>query len=101
MNFLGLRARAVAGGVLAGLVGPILATGVAAQQKVSPPDFSSGEVGWIPIGNDFIAVPLLWVQPGHWARGVNAAAACGARWFSVAMAAMASAVDGTACARYA
>jgi hypothetical protein len=57
MNFLGLRARAVAGGVLAGLVCPMLATGVAAQQKASPPDFSSGEVGWIPIGNDFIAVP--------------------------------------------
>jgi hypothetical protein len=57
MNFLDLGARAIAGGVLAGLVCPMLMTGVAAQPKASPPDFSSGEVGWIPIGNDFIAVP--------------------------------------------
>jgi len=40
-----------------GLAGAALTTGIAAQQRASQPDFSSNQVGWIPIGGDFIEVP--------------------------------------------
>src|SRR5258708_28382813 len=51
------RSRFLGHCILAGLVGAALTTGIAAQQRASLPDFSSNQVGWIPIGGDFIEVP--------------------------------------------
>ena len=46
-----------AGGVLTGLIYVALAAGAAAQQKASPPDFSSNHVGWLTFNVDFSIVP--------------------------------------------
>jgi len=51
------RSRFLGHCILTGLVGAVLTTGIAAQQRASPSDFSSNQVGWIPIGGDFIEVP--------------------------------------------
>ncbi len=51
------RSRFLGYCILAGLVGAALTSGIAAQQRASLPDFSSNQVGWIPIGGDFIEVP--------------------------------------------
>src|SRR5258708_39376417 len=46
----------LAGGVLTGLVYAALTAAVAAQQGVSPPDFSTNQVGWVTIGGDLMPV---------------------------------------------
>jgi hypothetical protein len=51
------RSRFLSHCILTVLAGAALTTGIAAQQRTSPPDFSSNQVGWIPIGGDFIEVP--------------------------------------------
>jgi hypothetical protein len=50
------RSRFFARGIATGLVGAALTTAMAAHQRASPPDFSSNQVGWLPIGGDFIEV---------------------------------------------
>jgi len=52
-----LGARLVAGSLLAGAACLTLIAGAAAQQKPSPPDFSSKLVGWVTGNGEFIAVP--------------------------------------------
>ena len=53
----------LAGGVLAvlaGLLGAVVTTPVAGQQKAAPPNFSSSQFGWVRVGRagpDFDAVP--------------------------------------------
>jgi hypothetical protein len=50
------RARFLAGGVLTSLVYVALTAGTTAQQKASPPDFSSNQAGWLTFRGEFIAV---------------------------------------------
>lgn len=50
------RAKLLAGGVLASLVCVALTAGAMAQQKASPPDFSSNQAGWLTFRGEFIAV---------------------------------------------
>ena len=57
MSTHGLGARLPAGGVLAGAACLAMTVGAAAQQKSSPPDFSSNLVGWVTGNGEFIAVP--------------------------------------------
>ena len=47
----------IAGGILTGLICVALTAGAAAQQKTSPPDFSSNQVGWLTFNVDFSIVP--------------------------------------------
>src|SRR5438445_7050164 len=49
------RAKVVAGGVLTGFICAAVAAAAQQQPKASVPDFSSDGVGWISVGNDFIA----------------------------------------------
>jgi hypothetical protein len=46
-----------AGHILTGLIYVALTAGAAAQQKASPPDFSSNHVGWLTFNVDFSIVP--------------------------------------------
>jgi hypothetical protein len=46
-----------AGSILTGLICVALTAGAAAQQKTSPPDFSSNRVGWLTFNVDFSIVP--------------------------------------------
>jgi hypothetical protein len=69
----------IACSVLACLLSAAPGARVAAQQNVSPPDFSSNSVGWIAIGGEFIAVPgtgpsLLRQDPAHPFVGNNTGA---------------------------
>ena len=57
MSTHGLGATLAAGGVLAGAACLAMTVGAAAQQKSSPPDFSSNLVGWVTGNGEFIAVP--------------------------------------------
>jgi len=57
MSTHGLGARLPARGVLAGAACLAMTVGAAAQQKSSPPDFSSNLVGWVTGNGEFIAVP--------------------------------------------
>jgi hypothetical protein len=50
-------AKLLVAGVLAGFVCGMVAAGAAAQEKSSPPDFSSGNVGWLTFNVDFSVVP--------------------------------------------
>jgi hypothetical protein len=64
------RSRFLGHCILTGLVSAALIMGLAAQQRTSLPDFSSNQVGWIPIGGDFIEVPgegppLVRNDPSH------------------------------------
>ena len=52
-----LRRGVLAGGIVVGLIWATATVPTAALEKASPPDFSSNQVGWIPIGGDFIQVP--------------------------------------------
>ena len=70
MSAFASRAKLLAGGVWTGLIYVALTAGMAAQQKAPPPDFSSDQVGWIPIGGDFIEIPgarpsLVRNDPAH------------------------------------
>jgi hypothetical protein len=57
MSILASTAKLLAAGVLAGFTCAALTAGVAAQQKASPPDFSSGNAGWLTFNVDFSIVP--------------------------------------------
>ena len=57
MSTLASTARLLAAGALAGLGCAALAAGAAAQQKASPPDFSSNHAGWLTFNVDFSIVP--------------------------------------------
>jgi hypothetical protein len=57
MPTLASPAKLLAAGVLAGFVCGMVTAGVAAQEKSSPPDFSSPNVGWLTFNVDFSAVP--------------------------------------------
>jgi hypothetical protein len=47
------RSHLYAGGIAAAL----FCAGAALAQNASPPDFSSGNAGWVSIGTDYVAVP--------------------------------------------
>jgi len=51
------RANLLAGGVLTGFICVVLAAAAAAQQKVSAPDLSSNQAGWLTFRVEFMAVP--------------------------------------------
>jgi len=57
MSTLASTAKLLAAGALAGLGCAALAAGAAAQQKASPPDFSSNHAGWLTFNVDFSIVP--------------------------------------------
>src|SRR5712664_1251774 len=50
-------AKLLAAGVLTGFTCAALIAGAAAQEKASPPDFSSGNAGWLTFNVDFSIVP--------------------------------------------
>src|SRR5258707_15303899 len=50
-------AKLLAAGVLSGFTCAALTAGAVAQQKVSAPDFSSGNAGWLTFNVDFSIVP--------------------------------------------
>jgi hypothetical protein len=77
--------RLLAGGALSGLVYAAIAAGAGvgagvaeAQQKASPRDFSSGQVGWLTFRGEFIPVPggpsPLRTDPAHPNVGNNTGA---------------------------
>jgi hypothetical protein len=51
------RAKLLAGTVLTGLICVMLTAGAAAQQKASPPDFSSNQAGWLTFAVEFAGGP--------------------------------------------
>jgi hypothetical protein len=53
MSSLNWREKALASTLLAGLVGVAPAAPAAAQQNAAPPDFSSGQFGWVGMGGGF------------------------------------------------
>src|SRR5712692_3616125 len=57
MPTLASTARLLAAGVLTGFTCAALTAGAVAQQKASPPDFSSGNAGWLTFNVDFSIVP--------------------------------------------
>ena len=50
-------AKMFGAGILTGLICVALTAWAAAQDKVSPPDFSSNHVGWLTFNVDFSIVP--------------------------------------------
>jgi hypothetical protein len=57
MSILDRSADLFAGGIVTGLIYVALTAGTPAQQKPSPPDFSSDHVGWLTFSVDFSIVP--------------------------------------------
>src|SRR6266481_1058931 len=57
MPTLASTAKSLAAGVLTGFAYVALTAGAVAQQKASPPDFSSGNTGWLTFNVDFSIVP--------------------------------------------
>src|SRR5262245_42527933 len=57
MSTFDFSADWIAGGILTGLLSVALPPGAAAQQKASPPDFSSNRAGWLTFNVDFSIVP--------------------------------------------
>ena len=57
MSTLALTAKLFAAGVLAGFACAALAAAAVAQQKASPPDFSSNNAAWLTFNVDFSIVP--------------------------------------------
>src|SRR5438105_3911704 len=57
MSTFAFRERLLAGGVLTGFVFMALTAEIAAQQKASPPDFSSNQVAWFGVGGEYVGVP--------------------------------------------
>ena len=49
MSSFALSARFVAGSVLTGFIGAAAAAPALAQQKATPPDFSSNQVAWVGV----------------------------------------------------
>src|SRR5260370_34540508 len=62
-------AKLLAAGVRTGFACAALTAGAVAQQKASPPDFSSGNAGWLTFNVDFSIVPggtsPIRNDPGH------------------------------------
>src|SRR2546423_8035605 len=58
------RARLLCSGVLTGLACVALTAGAAAQQKSSPPDFSSSQAGWLTFRVEFMAGSRGGAGPG-------------------------------------
>jgi hypothetical protein len=54
--------RLFVGGIFTAFVCTVLSTAIVAQQNVSPPDFSSNQVGWVGVGG---GGPGFAVVPGH------------------------------------
>jgi hypothetical protein len=57
MSISASTAKLLAAGVLAGFACAALTADAVAQQKASPPDFSSGNAGWLTFNVDFSIVP--------------------------------------------
>src|SRR5258708_31231795 len=57
MSISASTAKLLAAGVLTGFTCAALSAGAVAQQKASPPDFSSGAAGWLTFNVDFSIVP--------------------------------------------
>jgi hypothetical protein len=57
MSISAFTAKLLAGSVVTGFACAALAAPAVAQQKASPPDFSSGNVGWLHFNVDFSIVP--------------------------------------------
>jgi len=57
MSTLASTAKLVAGGVVTGFACAAISTGTVAQQKTSPPDFSSKDTAWLTFNVDFSIVP--------------------------------------------
>jgi hypothetical protein len=57
MSRFASTAKWLAGGVLTGFAATALTAGAAAQQQAPPPDFSSGNAGWLTFYVDFSIVP--------------------------------------------
>jgi len=57
MSISASTAKLLAAGVLTGFACAALTAGAVAQQKASPPDFSSGNAGWLTFNVDFSLVP--------------------------------------------
>jgi hypothetical protein len=57
MSIFASTAKWLAGGALTGFAVTALTAGAAAQQQTSPPDFSSGNAGWLTFFVDFSIVP--------------------------------------------
>jgi hypothetical protein len=57
MSTLALTAGLLAGGVLTGFACAALTAAAVAQPNASPPDFSSGNIGWLTFNVDFSIVP--------------------------------------------
>src|SRR5258707_5166598 len=69
MSILASTAKLLTAGVRTGFACAALTAGAVAQQKVSPPDFSSGNAGWLTFNVDFSIVPggssPIRNDPGH------------------------------------
>ncbi len=69
MSISASTAKLLAAGVLTGFACAALTAGAVAQQKASPPDFSSGNAGWLTFNVDFSIVPggtsPIRNDPGH------------------------------------
>ncbi len=57
MPTLASMAKLLAGGIVTGFACATFAASAAAQQKAAPPDFSSGNTGWLTFNVDFSIVP--------------------------------------------
>ncbi len=57
MSTFASRAKVLVGGVLTAVVYVALTAEIAAQQQVSPPDFSSNQAGWLTFRVEFMPVP--------------------------------------------
>ena len=57
MSILASTVKLLAAGVWAGVASMALTAGALAQQQASPPDFSSGNAGWLTFNVDFSIVP--------------------------------------------
>ena len=82
MSAFASRAKLLYGGIWTALACVALTGGAAAQQKTAPPDFSSGQTGWLTLGVEFMPGPSgarpVRNDPAH-PRVTNAEAATSGR----------------------
>src|SRR6266550_3272538 len=82
MSAFASRAKLLYGGIWTALACVALTGGAAAQQKTAPPDFSSGQTGWLTFGVEFMPGPSgarpVRNDPAH-PRVTNAEAAASGR----------------------